>query len=61
MTVMTVIVETTVEADDEIVMRFWVPSGEALALEMTADQAREFSNHLGAAILAASAEREVLT
>jgi hypothetical protein len=49
---MNAVVETIVERADAdcILLRFTVPAGTALTLELTRDEAMRFSNHLGGAI-----------
>jgi hypothetical protein len=57
---MTVIAETIVE-DGRIILRWTVPDGTVLVVEMTADECRQFCNSLGAAILHVSRTTEVMT
>jgi len=45
--------ETIIEAADRILVRLTPPDGEPLTLVLTADQARQLCNQIGAAIHAA--------
>jgi len=47
------LVETIIEAADRILVRLTPPDGEPLTLVLTADQARQLCNQIGAAIHAA--------